>query len=64
MQCEVLTAYPLRMQGKAEGSIGKALLQQVLLPIALSAGMVAYVLKNGKKLVNRPLLRPDLSQPW
>ena len=38
--------------------------RDVALPYAFGAFMVTMIVKFGKKLVNRPQLRPDLSQPW
>ena len=52
------------VQGDTEGPFVRQLLQQVLLPLGLSAAMLWFVVKNGKKMVNQPRLRPDLSQPW
>ena len=54
----------LGVQGDTEGPFVRQLLQQVLLPLGLSAAMLWFVVKNGKRMVNQPRLRPDLSQPW
>ena len=41
-----------------------AFTRDLAFPLAFGAFMVTMIVKFGKKLVNRPQLRPDLSQPW
>ena len=38
--------------------------QSVLLPAALAGAILSALVRNGRSLVNRPLLRPDLTQQW
>ena len=38
--------------------------QQVVLPLGLAYFIMKNIVKNGKRLVNRPQLCPDLSHPW
>ena len=40
------------------------LLQQVMLPMGLTVLILLFIVKNGKLLVNKPMLRPELSMPW
>ena len=41
-----------------------AAVQSVLLPLALTGAILAALVRNGRRLVNRPQLCPDLTQPW
>ena len=43
---------------------GRALLRGVVAPLAAAAGIVWAVRKNGRKLVNRPVLLPEAAAPW
>ena len=52
------------VQGRYQGSFFSCLGRDVVLPFAFGAFMLLMIVKFGKKLVNRPQLRPDLSQPW
>ena len=40
------------------------LAQLVLMPVLVAVALAFLVVKNGKALVNRPQLCPELSQPW
>lgn len=51
------------MQGPQDGMLSQ-LLQSVLLPVGIAAALLFLVMKNGKALVCRPQLCPQLSQPW
>ena len=35
-----------------------------VMPVPLSLMLFRTVMKNGEALVTKPLLRPDLAQPW
>lgn len=52
------------LQGRYQGTFGNSLVRDFALPIAFGAFMLSMIVKFGKKLVNTPQLRPDLSQPW
>jgi hypothetical protein len=52
------------VQGRQEGPFLSTVVQSVIIPLAFCALMLFLITKYGKKLVNRPQLRPDLSQPW
>ena len=39
-------------------------IQQVLLPCALAWFILKSIVRNGKRLVNRPQLCPGLTHPW
>ena len=41
-----------------------AVLQQVVLPLALAYGILLAIVANGRRLVNRPQLCPRLAHPW
>lgn len=40
------------------------LFQSVLLPLAVAAALLYVLVKNGRSMVDRPQLRPELCQPW
>ena len=52
------------MHRQGTGTLVAALVQQVVLPILTAGVILALVVKNGKALVCRPQLCPQLSQPW
>ncbi len=52
-----------RSQGRREASVA-GVAQSVLLPAALAGAILSALVRNGRALVNRPLLRPDLTQQW
>jgi len=54
----------LVLQGRQEGPFLSTVVRSIFMPFAFSALMLFLIVKFGKKLVNRPQLRPDLSQPW
>lgn len=41
-----------------------ALAQQVALPVVLALGLLAFMLKQGAALVDKPQLACELSVPW
>ena len=41
-----------------------ALFQSTLMPLAVAAALLFVLVKNGKAMVDRPQLRPELAQPW
>jgi len=52
------------LMGRQEGPFLSTVVRSIFMPFAFSALMLFLIVKFGKKLVNRPQLRPDLSQPW
>lgn len=52
------------LQGAGDNSVIAALFQSTLLPLAVAAALLFLLMKNGKAMVDRPHLRPELSQPW
>ncbi len=41
-----------------------ALFQSTLVPLAVAGALLFVLVKNGKAMVDRPQLRPELAQPW
>lgn len=54
----------LCVQGKVPGNQFVLTTQLILLPTLLGWTILYLVFKYGSKFINRPLLRPDLSQTW
>ena len=52
------------MQGKVPGNQFVLTTQLILLPTLLGWTILYLVFQYGSKFINRPLLRPDLSQTW
>lgn len=52
------------MQGKVPGNQIVLYAQMIALPTILGWTILYSVYKYGSKFINRPLLRPDLSQTW
>ena len=52
------------LQGIGGDSALSVLFQSVLLPLAVAAALLFVLVKNGRTMVDRPQLRPELCQPW
>ena len=52
------------LQGTGDASAVSVLFQSVLLPLAVAAALLYVLVKNGRTMVDRPQLRPELCQPW
>ena len=52
------------LQGRVEGSAFACFSKHIMFPTLLAFTVVAAVGKYGNMFINRPQLRPDLSQTW
>lgn len=52
------------LQGRIDGNIFVSISKHIMLPILLAISVMAAVGKYGNMFINRPQLRPDLSQTW
>ena len=52
------------LQGTGDASALAVLFQSVLLPLAVAGALLFVLVKNGRTMVDRPQLRPELCQPW
>ena len=52
------------LQGTGDASVASVLFQSVLLPLAAAGALLFVLVKNGRTMVDRPQLRPELCQPW
>ena len=54
----------LPLQGRIDGNVFVSFSKHIMLPVLLAITIMAVVGKYGNMFINRPQLRPDLSQTW